>query len=910
MILTPYRVAAESYFLPEQLDNREDFQQRRAELLKTSRRFLGEQTRIIRDQHEQGASGTWVVDALTCMYDTLVGSLYRAAAADQDEIDLTDCALIALGGYGRMEMNPRSDLDLMFYYEVAGKAPAELISDRMLYLLWDLKLDVGYSIRSTKDCLENAVNDLTVRTALLDARFLAGSALSFAHFENTVARPILHNNSQQFIRRKLEENDERLRKYGSSVYVLEPNIKEGEGGLRDLHAALWIARVKFKAASLNDLLVKGVLTAPQAEEYRAALDYLWRIRNQLHFLLPRKNDQIQFDQQRQIAEFLGYVSDRKAQAVEKFMQDFYTRATEIEHLASTLIVKATQKENSQVGMLGFFVRRSLEDGFYILRGELGISNTTLLKEQPALIMKAFELTQKHNARLNFPLKQLIRECLPLINDKVRRSRTMSEAFLRILRHSKGVGQTLRNMHHLHVLHHFIPEFKRIFCKVQFDVYHIYTVDIHSLFAVEEICKLWDGDYINEFPQLTQLAKDVEKHELLLLAVLFHDIGKGEGKDHSTKGASMIPTIARRLGLNREDTRRLQFLVQHHLDMTLISQRRDLNDMKMIAQFAELMGMSENLKMLYLLTFADVRAVGPEVWSNWKGQLLQELYEKTFDILEKGDFYLEKRSEKVRNRKRKVKQMLLEEFPESRVSKTLGNLSTLYVLSYRSREIVNHLRLSLGRGKKSLAMQIEQHPEGKYTEVVLSTIDMPGLFSLIAGVMSAHAINILGAQIHTRRNGVVLDVLQVNSPTGEMVTGSGKWKRVEQDLTGAIEGRVFVEDLVAKRKAPTYLTAREKPRRPNRVEIDNEVSEKYSVIDVFAHDKVGLLYDITRTLNSLGLYIAVSKISTKVDQVADVFYVHDIFGQKLSLPEKQEEVRKALLDRLNGSEGSAEAEHDG
>lgn len=898
MILNPYYVDADKHFSDEILDSCEDYQQRRSGLLEAARTFLDQQTLVIRGHHDKGASGTWVVDALTRMFDVLTMKLYRAASSDQDEIALVDCCLIALGGYGRMEMNPRSDLDLMFYYDVAGKSAVEIISDRMLYLLWDLNLDVGYSIRSTKDCLDNAAYDLTVRTSLLDARLLAGSNHSYVHFESKVARPLLNNNSQQFIRRKLEENNERLRKYGSSVYLLEPNIKEGEGGLRELHAALWIARVKFKAASLKGLLVKGVLTAQEAEDYRSALDYLWRIRNQLHFLSPRKSDQIMFDQQKQIAEFLGYTSDRKAQAVEKFMQDFYTKATEIEHLSSTLITKATKREESQSGVLGFFVRRNLEDGFYVLRGELGITDAKLLQKNPALMMRAFELAQKHDARLNMSLKQLVRECLPLVNDKVRRSRTMSESFMRILRHPKGVGRTLRKMHHLHVLHHFIPEFKRIFCKVQFDVYHIYTVDIHTLFAAEEICKLWDGNYQKEFPLLTQLAKDLEKRELLLLAVLFHDIGKGEGKDHSSKGASMIPTIARRLGLNREDSQRLQFLVQHHLDMTVISQRRDLNDMKMIGQFAELMGMSENLKMLYLLTFADVRAVGPDVWSNWKGQLLQELYEKTFDFLEKGDFYLEKRSEKVRNRKRKVKRALLEEFPESRVTRTLSNLSTRYLLSYYSWEIIKHLRLSLSRGKKSLAMKVEQHPEATYTEIVLSTLDMPGLFSLIAGVMAAHSINILGAQIHTRRNGVVLDVLQVSSPTSEIVDNAAKWQRVEQDLVAVIEGRAYVEDLVAKRQEPNYLVVREKPRRANRVDIDNETSDQYSVIDIFAHDKVGLLYDITRTLNSLGMYIAVSKISTKVDQVADVFYVHDIFGQKITQPEKLEQVRTALLDRLN------------
>jgi len=455
------------------------------------------------------------------------------------------------------------------------------------------------------------------------------------------------------------------------------------------------------------------------------------------------------------------------------------------------------------------------------------------------------------------------------------------------------------MHHLHFLTAFIPEFKNIFCKVQFDLYHIYTVDIHSLFAVEEICKLWNGDFAESQPLLSTVADNIEKRSLLLLAILFHDIGKGSGKDHSTQGASMIPTIARRMGLNREDSHRLQFLVQHHLKMAHISQRRDMHDMKMIAQFAELMGMSENLRMLYLLTFADLRAVGPDVWTEWKGQLLQELYEKTFDVLEKGNFFHEKRSEKVRNRKRKVREVLLEEFPETRITTAINSLTTRYLLSYRSKDIIPHLRLSLGRGKKTLAMQVEHKREACYTELTLATVDSPGLFSLITGVMAAHSINILGAQIHTRKSGVVLDVLQVNSPIGGVVDNPNKWKKVEEDLVGAVEGRIFVEDLVQKRQEPSYLkSSREKPKRPNKVEFDNQISDEYTVIDIFANDKVGLLYDITHTLKELGLYIAVSKISTKVDQAADVFYVRDIFGQKITEPRKIESIRRALLDRLD------------
>ena len=885
-------------FSATQLLDGEPYEERRQATLDATREFITSHLERIKQMTLEGASGRSVVQELTAAFDQLNDILFQVVSYDLDPDAVEHCALFALGGYGRGEMNPKSDLDLMFFFEPAGADVAKIISDRMLYLLWDLGLDVGYSVRSVKDCLDNCL-DATVRTSLLDARLLSGNPDLYDIFVNKVGSYALNHESQKFIKLKLEENSERRKKYGSSVYLLEPNLKEGEGGLRDLHSALWISRVKFKAGSLQELVIKGVLNEQQADDYRKALDYLWQVRNYLHFFGQRKSDQITFELQRQIADVLGYKDDRKGSAVEQFMQDYYKHAAHVEHLATSMIAEASQRDKLQTGIMGFFSRRQLEHGFTVGRGELGCADDQAFQKNPALIMTAFELTQRHGVKLNLKLKAQIREALPFVNDKVRRSKQMNESFMNILRHPKGVGKILRKMHHLHVLNAFIPEFKNIFCKVQFDLYHIYTVDIHSLFAVEEMGKLWSGEYAETYPLLTDVANNIEKRELLLLAILFHDIGKGSGSDHSSRGAAMIPTIARRLGLNREDSHRLQFLVQHHLQMAHISQRRDLHDMKMISQFSELMGMSENLRMLYLLTFSDLKAVGPDVWTEWKGQLLQELYEKTYDVLEKKDFFQEIRSEKARNRKRKIRQALAGDYPESQINRAINSLNSRYLMSYRSKQIIPHLRLALDRGRKPLAMKIEQIPDAGYTELTLATIDSPGLFSIITGVMAGHSINILGAQIHTRKTGAVLDVLQVNSAIGDVVSNKAKLQRVENDLIAAIEGRINVQEMVEKSQAgPSYLQGtREKPKRPNKVEFDNEVSDRYTVIDIFANDKVGLLYNIARTLSELGLYIAVSKISTKVDQAADVFYVSDIFGQKVTDPEKIESIRKTMLERI-------------
>ncbi|NOQ40993.1 MAG: [protein-PII] uridylyltransferase, partial [Desulfuromusa sp.] len=667
-------------FPPDILTDAVDFDSCRESLLEAARCFLDSQLQRIRQLNDRGGSGRQIVEELTAVFDQLNDSIYNAVSADLKEEEVAGCALIALGGYGRAEMNPRSDLDLMFFYEPYGKEAARIISDRMLYLLWDLRLDVGYSVRSSDECLEEA-QDSTVRSALLDARLVSGNPELFALFSQAVGRVMLTQDTQIFIKLKLDERTERKKKYGSSVYLLEPNLKEGEGGLRELQEALWIARVKFKASSLKELLKKGVINEQDCQEYDQALDFLWKIRNFLHFEGQRKSDQLTFELQQLLAVFFGYKKKRRTSAVEQFMQEYYVRAIQVEHLSTKFILSATQPSTRpKNNVFNFIGRRNLEDGFYIIRGELRVKVDQQLLENPILMMVAFELTQKHEVQMCLELKQLIRDNAHLINDKIRRSKEINRSFMQILRHPKGASRILRKMHHLQFLNAFIPEFKKIYCQVQFDLYHIYTVDTHTLFAVEEMENLWRGDYQQIHPLLSEVASHIEKRELLLLAILFHDIGKGSGKNHSIRGAEMVPTIARRMRLNREDSQRLEFLVLNHLQMAHISQRRDLQDFKMIAQFSELMGMSENLKMLYLLTFADIKAVGPDVWSEWKGSLLRELYEKAYDALEKNEFYQEQRSEKVRNRKRNIRKALLDDFSESRISKVINSLHTRYLMS--------------------------------------------------------------------------------------------------------------------------------------------------------------------------------------------------------------------------------------
>jgi len=874
------------------------FEEKRGAYLAAAREFLEHFREELKRGHREGEDGIQVVQAITAMTDALVTRLFTALSDDLKISGTGELALVAIGGYGRGELNPYSDLDLMFLYSGKDSKRVEEVANRLLYFLWDLRLDVGYSVRTLTDCVEMAGNDVTVKTALLDARLLTGSEPLFRELKKLMVTQVLAKRSDAFIAEKLEENKKRREKYGSSVYILEPNIKEGEGCLRDLHTALWVAKIKYKVDEPRELVIKGVLSEEELALYFSSLNYLWRIRNELHYLAGRKNDQLTFEAQTSIARFFGYEDRGKTLAVEQFMQDFYLHANRVEHFSSVMIAKCSQREEGARKILGYFTRRPVGEGFYVMKGELVVPDEAVIAKDPIRLIRIFEYAQKQGVAISLGAKGLIRENLELVNDKFRRSKEANASFIKILQSEKGISETLQQMHHLGFLNRFMPEFERIYCKVQHDVYHIYTVDTHTLFAVDEIAKLWRGEHRDTLPLLSQLSLEVDKRWLLLLAVLLHDVGKGSGGGHAEVGAELSRTVARRMGLSKEDGERLQFLVRHHLLLAHIAQRRDLHDERMIIQFARQMEKSENLKMLYLLTYADIKAVGPEVWTEWKALLLQELYEKAFQVLERGDFKLEASGDRVRRVKRAVFELLREDYPAQLIKDELQALTTRHVLSYTPEVIAGHLRVLLSLAENKLVLKLSHETERGYTNLTVCTFDVPGLFSMITGVMAANGMNILGAQIHTNTNEKVLDILQVNSPQGFVITDEGRWSRLETDLRQVLSGEVRVGALVAKRHRPSILTEKAKPTVAARVEIDNEVSSDYTVIDIYAHDKVGLLYSITSTLTRLGLYIGVSKISTKVDQVADVFYVKDIFGQKISEPGKLEEIRKSLLTAID------------
>jgi [protein-PII] uridylyltransferase len=461
------------------------------------------------------------------------------------------------------------------------------------------------------------------------------------------------------------------------------------------------------------------------------------------------------------------------------------------------------------------------------------------------------------------------------------------------------------MHRLRLLEKYMPEFGDITCRVQHDMYHIYTVDIHSLFAVRELERLRSAEYKKVFYLLAEILEEVKRPELLALSVLLHDIGKSMGKGHAEKGAELIPKICGRLGLSEEDAATVKFLVKNHLILADTAQYRDLHDERLIIDFAKTVGDIERLNLLYLLTFSDVRAVGPEVWSHWKGALFQDLYFKALTVIERGTFEIEEAKAKLQKIMKTVAELLQGEISHEIVDDYFQLLPHRYFLSNSAEVIAEHIKIVQQLGDKPYTLLVKQNLERQYTEVTVCTLDVHGLFSKITGVMAANNINILGAQINTLKNGIVLDVLQVNSHMGAVITDERKWSNVERDLTEVLTGKTPVERLVL-RRGPSILDKKAKPRVHTRVDVDNEVSDAFTVIDIHTQDRIGLLYTITSVLSKLGLYIHIAKIATKGDAAADIFYVKDIFGQKIYYKERLKEIRKTIFEAL-GEEAPKEEE---
>lgn len=871
------------------------------------------QTRTaLQARHAAGASGREIVRAYTMAMDRVLCMLFAASGheyfAHYPRLRHR-CAVVAQGGYGRRELSPGSDIDLVFLYSWKATPFVETVAEKILYTLWDTGLVVGHALRNPRACVRLAARDVTVKTALLDARYICGDLGVFMDLREAVRAELLSKDGTRFLREKLEEQAARHRRYGDSVYLLQPHIKEGEGGLRDIHAALWMAKVKFKVRRLRDLVSLGIVTERELAELETSQDFLWRVRNALHFLTGTHQDQLRFEYQEDIAaQFVGSTCPAE-KAVEHFMRLYYLHAAAVNRCSDVVIGRCL--ERARISAPRRESVRTVQEGMQIRGDVLTVTGPRVFRQRPANLLRVFREAQRHHVGLSSITKRGIREHLHLIDEGFQQDPEAVAEFLAILRGRHRVYATLREMHKHEVLIRFIPEFAGLLCLVQRDLYHIYTVDEHSLRGILELERLREGEYARACPVLTQAMREDDRTEVLLLAMLFHDIGKGHGHAHAERGAELAGTIGERLGLNADDVTQLRFLVRHHLLMSHLAQRRDIRDEDLVLEFARQVGDESTLRKLYLLTFADMKAVGPNFWNNWRGLLLGELYMRAQQLLEHNLVVDEDRGARVARVKERVRASISIAGMEPGVDEFLASLPDSYFLTTPEESMPGHAVLAARfrrraaegpmRERAAVEIMLRHFPEWDFSELVVCTADRPGLFSTLAGVLAAAGLSVLSARIATGHDGMVLDQFRISHGTaGEGVGEENRWDGVRQTLESALRGAVDVERLVQEWRRPRRLPPPRKglPEPVTKVVVDNEVSREYTVLDVYTRDRVGVLFTITRALYRLGLRVHVATITTTLEQVVDVFYVTDRAGQKLQDPDRLHRIQTALMACLH------------
>ncbi len=860
------------------------------------------------ERHLAGASGTEVVREFTAAVDRLLRALYVYAEREhRRRLPRLNqrLAVVARGGYGRGELNPYSDVDLLFLHDWKPGPLVEIVAEVILHALWDAGLTVGHVVRNPRTTLRMANEDFKEKTAVLDARFMAGDEQLFSELWTAMPNEVLNRNQQQFFRAKLEESRARHARFGDSVYLLEPEIKEGEGGLRDLHTALWLAKVKYKAGGLEELVQRAVITQSEVGEVLRERDFLWRVRNALHFSSRRHNDHLTFEYQERIAPTVGFAASDPREAGAALMSAYYRNASVIHRFAEGLIARAAENVMPG-GLLRRLQARRIRPGVVIQDRLLGIADRDLFRREPLNLITIFADCQAHGVELSGNAYQLVRDSLALIDDRMRHDPRTGAALMGIMAGRVRVAETLEAMHRAGVLGAVIPEFGNLYARVLHDLYHIYTVDRHSLVAVRELERLQAGEFRATAELLTEVAHELDVLPMVFLALVLHDIGKGHGHDHHERGAALAGEVCRRLGLNGEETDLVVFLVREHLAMSHVAHKGDIDDERTVADFAREVGSIERLKALYLMTFADMRAVAPGVYNNWRDMLLGDLYMRALRILEQGDREAVDPERRLRLAETAVRERLAQAgaSPEA-VAGFLERMPPRYLSAVAPADAALHFELMRSLGDGVVATRVRHFPEREFSEFTVVTHDRPGLFAKIAGVLAANSLNILSARITTSTDGLALDIFRISHPpgTGDMAMEEERWLRVDSTLARVLTGELDVERLVEESRQVLAGQRNFVPRVRTEITVSNSASDQYTVIDVFTQDRVGLLFTITHTLFHLGLLIHLARISTYADQALDVFYVTGREGKKLA-EQAIAEVKEALFERLTAWPGMA------
>jgi [protein-PII] uridylyltransferase len=806
-------------------------------------------------------------------------------------------ALAAIGGYGRGPLAPYSDIDLLALVPYKRTARAEQLVEFLLYALWDLGLKVGQAVRSPEDCVRLAKGDVLIRTSMMERRFLAGEAALYADFDRRFAKGVEAIDRRGFVEAKLAERDQRHKKIGDFRYMVEPNIKDGKGGMRDLQTLGWIAQALHGVSTVSDMVPMGLLRREEAAKFAKANEFLWTVRCHLHFLTKRPEEKLTFDVQVEIAKRLGYSDHAGAAAVERFMKHYFLVAKDVGNL--TRIFCAAFEADSLGAPRGWLSRtgRNKIDGFSLEGQRLNIVSEDQFAKDPVDMIRLFAAAQRGGYDIHPNALRTLTRNLSRIGPELRADPEANRLFLDCILTGPGNREvSLRRMNEAGVLGRFVRDFGRIVAQMQFDMYHYYTVDEHTLNAVGILNRIENGEAAAQFPLACELAGQIASSRALGLAVFLHDIGKGRGGNHSDIGGSIAERLGPRFGLTAEETETAAWLVRWHLGMSGVTTRRDIEDPRTVADFAALVQSPERLKTLTILTTVDISAVGPGRWNNWKAGLIEDLYHRTAEFLG-GSVDAAQGVERLAKIQADAR-ALLPDWNEGEFATFAALGARPYWMAFDAATHARQARLvrAAERDGQALAVETRSDQQRDATEVTIHTADHPGLFANLAGAFAMCGLSIVDAKIFTLSNGMALDVFWAQDVSGDPLSNA-KRARLLVMIERALAGTPATPEDMARLKAKHTERTRHFHVEP-RVLIDNEASSTHTIIEINGRDRPGFLHDVTRALTGLGLQIANAKISTYGHKVIDVFYVKDIFGLKVTEQPKRKRIRDTLLAALD------------
>ncbi len=854
---------------------------------------------LLKDRH-----GRRCAERLCRMEDEIIRILFEFAKKhlyqSQNPSESEHMAVVATGGYGRGLQAPGSDIDLLFLLPYKQTAWGESIAEAILYCLWDTGLKVGHATRSVAECIRQAKADMTIRTAILEARFLLGDKTLFDELVTRFDNEVVRNTGAQFVAAKLAEREERIRRSGQSRYLVEPNVKDGKGGLRDLHTLFWIAKYVYRVREPDELIKRGVFDKGEYQLFRRCEDFLWAVRCHMHFVTGRAEERLGFDIQREIAVRLGYTEHPGQQDVERFMKHYFLIAKDVGDLTAILCAELEDSHAKTKPVLSRVMAKfrpvkskklTETDDFIVDNNRIRLASANVFKRDPVNLIRIFHLAQKHNLAFHPDAMRAITRALDLIDADLRDDKEANRLFVEIIVSKNDPETVLRRMNEAGVLGRFVPAFGKIVAMMQFNMYHHYTVDEHLLRCIGMLTEIERGE--KETPLAHELMQKLlpGNRTVLYVTMFLHDIAKGRIEDHSIAGARVARRLCPRLGFSAADTETVAWLIEQHLTMSSVAQSRDLSDRKTIENFAAGVQSAERLKLLTILTTADIRAVGPGVWNGWKAQLLRTLYYETEPVLT-GGFSEVNRAQRVALAQTEFRNAL-KHWPAERLEAYIARHYPAYWLKVDLQHKVEHAHFVMAAedAGKTLATSVG-FDSGAVTELTVLAPDHPWLLSIIAGACAMAGANIVGAQIFTTTDGLALDTISLSREFERDEDEQRRANRIAESIEKALRGELRLPDTLGTRAAPKGRI-KAFALEPS-VTINNQWSHRYTMVEVTGLDRTGLLYEMTTTLSKLNLNIASAHVATFGERVVDVFYITDLMGAQITSPTRQAAIKRAMI----------------